>query len=85
MPRCLSVSLCLYLCVSLWAPLSLSDNSVSPPPKQRAATVLRYFEDATYEEIADVLECEAATARSLVSRGLKALRKSLEGHDDGPF
>lgn len=55
------------------------------PPKQRAATVLRYFEDATFEEIADVLECETATARSLVSRGLKALRKTLEGQPDGPL
>lgn len=45
------------------------------PRKQRAAVVLAYFEDRTYEEIGTVLECSSATARSLVSRGIAAMRR----------
>ena len=44
------------------------------PRKQRAAIVLRYFEDRTDAEIADVLGCTAGTVRSHVSRALASLR-----------
>jgi RNA polymerase sigma-70 factor (sigma-E family) len=48
------------------------------PVRQRAALVLRYYEDQSETQIADILRCRPATVRSLVSRGLKALRKIPE-------
>ena len=42
--------------------------------RQRAAVVLRYYDDASYENIASMLDCRPATARSLVLRGLSHLR-----------
>jgi RNA polymerase sigma factor (sigma-70 family) len=45
------------------------------PYRQRAALVLRYYEDRPDHEIAEVLGCRPATVRSLVHRGLEALRK----------
>ncbi|ALG11357.1 SigE family RNA polymerase sigma factor [Kibdelosporangium phytohabitans] len=44
------------------------------PRKQRAALVLRYYEDRTDDEIASVLNCSAGTVRSHISRALKTLR-----------
>jgi RNA polymerase sigma-70 factor (sigma-E family) len=51
---------------------------LSLPPRQRAAIVLRYYEDLHESEIADLLRCRPATVRSLVARGLEALRKIPE-------
>ena len=50
----------------------------SLPTKQRAAVVLRFYEDLDYPEIAEVLQCSESTARSGVHRGLAALRRVLE-------
>jgi RNA polymerase sigma-70 factor (sigma-E family) len=47
------------------------------PPQQRAAVVLRFYEDLEYAEIARVLDVTEATARSHVHRGLTTLRTSL--------
>jgi len=44
------------------------------PRKQRAALVLRYYEDSTDAEIAAVLGCTESTVRSHLSRALKTLR-----------
>lgn len=44
------------------------------PPKQRAAIVLRYYDDRTDAEIAEVLGCGASTVRSHVARALATLR-----------
>lgn len=44
------------------------------PDRQRAALVLRYFHDLPDEEIAATLGCRLGTVRSLISRGLAALR-----------
>lgn len=49
------------------------------PPMQRAAVVLRYYDDRTFAEIADILGCPEGTARSHVHRALIALRARLEG------
>ena len=44
------------------------------PVRQRTAVVLRFYADATDDEIAAALECRRGTVRSLVSRALAALR-----------
>lgn len=51
------------------------------PPMQRAAVVLRFYEDRTFAEIADILGCPEGTARSHVHRALQALRAKLTGGD----
>jgi RNA polymerase sigma-70 factor (sigma-E family) len=45
------------------------------PPRQRAVIVLRYFEQLTEEEAAEVLGCSAGTVKSAASRGLTRLRE----------
>lgn len=52
------------------------------PPRQRAAVVLRYYEDLEYAEVADVLGVTEATARSHVHRALSALRATEEDGDE---
>jgi len=52
------------------------------PRKQRAAVVLRFYEDRTYAEIAEILACSEATVRSQVHRALAALRVRLESEGD---
>src|SRR5204863_5492115 len=47
------------------------------PQRQRAAIVLRYYEDLPEDAIASVLRCRPATVRSLVARGVHALRSDL--------
>ena len=44
------------------------------PRRQRAAVVLRFYEDLSDTQVADVLGCSPATARSLTSRALQSLR-----------
>ncbi|TWP52708.1 SigE family RNA polymerase sigma factor [Lentzea tibetensis] len=44
------------------------------PRKQRAALVLRYYEDSTDAEIAAVLGCTEGTVRSHISLALRTLR-----------
>jgi RNA polymerase sigma-70 factor (sigma-E family) len=48
------------------------------PPRQRAAVVLRFYEDLSFRQIADVLDCTEATARSHIHRAMAALRKTIE-------
>lgn len=52
-------------------------------PTQRAAVVLRFFNDLSFAEVAEVLGCAEATARSHVHRALATLRAHLEEHTDG--
>jgi RNA polymerase sigma-70 factor (sigma-E family) len=47
------------------------------PFRQRAALVLRFYEDRTTAEVAEVLGCRPGTARSLISRGTAALREVI--------
>jgi RNA polymerase sigma factor (sigma-70 family) len=54
------------------------------PDSQRAALVLRYYADASDEQIAEVLGCRRATVRSHVRRGLAAIRLAL-AHAGDPF
>jgi RNA polymerase sigma factor (sigma-70 family) len=47
------------------------------PYRQRAALVLRFYEDWPDEQIAALLGCRPATVRSHIHRGLEAMRKVL--------
>jgi RNA polymerase sigma-70 factor (sigma-E family) len=49
------------------------------PPDQRSAVVLRFYEDRSFAEIADILGCAEATARSHVHRAVAKLRARFEG------
>ena len=49
------------------------------PYRQRAAVVLRYYQDFSEQQVADTLGCSYPAARSLVTRGMETLRKQLRG------
>jgi RNA polymerase sigma-70 factor (sigma-E family) len=49
------------------------------PQRQRAAIVLRFYEDLSDVQTAEILRCSTGTVRSLVSRAMKTLREALEG------
>lgn len=48
------------------------------PPRQRAAVVLRYYEDLSERETADALGCSTPAAKSLVARAMQTLRARIE-------
>ena len=47
-------------------------------PKYRVPILLKYVEELSYQEIADVLECSIGTVSSRLSRGHKLLAAKLE-------
>lgn len=47
------------------------------PPRQRAAIVLRYYEDLTEAQTAEVMGCSVGAVKSQVSTGLGRLRDRL--------
>jgi RNA polymerase sigma-70 factor (sigma-E family) len=49
--------------------------------RQRAAIVLRFYEDLSEADVAEILRCRPGTAKSLVSRGLEAMRQEIRGED----
>jgi RNA polymerase sigma-70 factor (sigma-E family) len=50
----------------------------SLPHRQRAALVLRYYQDLSEQQTADALGCSVAAVKSLVTRGTSALRQRIE-------
>ncbi len=47
-------------------------------PRQRAALVLRYFDDLSEAQVADVMGCSVGTVKSTISRALQRLRASAD-------
>jgi RNA polymerase sigma-70 factor (sigma-E family) len=47
------------------------------PPRQRAVVVLRYYEDLSEAQTAEVMDCAVGTVKSQVSQGLRRLREQL--------
>lgn len=47
------------------------------PARQRAVIVLRYYEDLTEAQIADVLGCAPGTVKSQASAAIAAIRRAL--------
>ena len=52
------------------------------PYQQRAAIVLRFYEDLPEVEVAEILQCAPGTVKSLVSRGMEKLRNEIGGEDE---
>ena len=48
------------------------------PDRQRKVVCWRYYDELPFEEIAGILDIEAATARSLLRHGLNNLRKQTQ-------
>ena len=53
------------------------------PPRQRAALVLRYYDDLTEAETAAALGCSVGTVKSQTAKGLARLRTLLGTEHDG--
>ena len=49
------------------------------PERQRAAVVLRFYEDLTERETAETMRCSTSAVNSLVSRAMVTLRDEMRG------
>jgi RNA polymerase sigma-70 factor (sigma-E family) len=52
------------------------------PSRQRAAVVLRYFEDLSEDQTAQVLGCSRGNVKALTSKGMARLREVVGNDDD---
>ena len=55
------------------------ESLLTLPYRQRAAVVLRYYQDLSEQQVADALDVSISAARSLIARGIEALRKQMRG------
>lgn len=61
--------------------LALIQGLAQLPPRQRAVLVLRYWEQLSESEAADMLGCSLGTVKSSASRGLARLREVTAAWD----
>jgi RNA polymerase sigma-70 factor (sigma-E family) len=61
----------------------LLDALAGLTPRQRAVLVLRFFNDLSETQTADVLGCSPGTVKSSASRGLARLREVLNAANSG--
>jgi RNA polymerase sigma-70 factor (sigma-E family) len=70
--------------------LDLREALKTLPPRQRATVVLRYYDELSVQETAEVLGCSEGNVKSQTSRALDSLRRVLSdppappGPDDFP-
>ena len=57
----------------------------SLPDKQRTTLVLAYYEQLSYTQVAQVLNCSVGTVKTQMFRALKKLAKQLPDIDRGPI
>jgi RNA polymerase sigma-70 factor (sigma-E family) len=55
----------------------LRDALLRLPPRSRAAIVLRYYEDLSELQVAELMRCRPGTVKSLVSHGMAQLREEI--------
>lgn len=81
----------LPLAVNAEAELSLIQNAIAQliqshvdqlPFKQRTALVLRVYEDLSFKEIAEIMECPYDTAKANYRHALMRLKDELQGHKE---
>lgn len=53
------------------------------PPRQRAVVVLRFYEDRSETETAELLGMATGTVKSTLAQARRRLQALLEGHDGG--
>jgi RNA polymerase sigma-70 factor (sigma-E family) len=59
-------------------PGEMRDAIAALPARQRAAIVLRYYEDLAEVDIAELLGCSVPAVKSLLHRAVQDLRKAIE-------
>jgi RNA polymerase sigma-70 factor (sigma-E family) len=55
------------------------------PPRTRVILVLRYFEDRSEADVAEILGCSVGSVKSQASRGLAKLRAGLDARHPSPI
>jgi DNA-directed RNA polymerase specialized sigma24 family protein len=67
--------------------LVVLDALATLPARARAVVVLRYWEDLSVEQVADLLGCSTGNVKSQSARALDKLRAALgdEGAEHGPL
>ncbi|MGH2807781.1 MAG: RNA polymerase sigma factor [Actinomycetota bacterium] len=55
------------------------ESLLTLPYRQRAAVVLRYYQDLSEQQVADAMDLSLPAARSLIARGIETLRKHMRG------
>lgn len=61
-----------------YSDMDLEQALDSLPPTEKAIVTMKYFEDRTLEEIAEILQENVSTVKSKLYRSLKKLRVKLE-------